>query len=135
MQDADAARIAGSTISIGAWSIALVSGLGTLGVDTKPFITGLGITGFTVGFALRDIATNHLSGMMLVFQRHFNKGDRLRVQIGGVALEGIVELIDVRYVQLRDQNQASILIPSSVVYANPMIITKLKQDDPPPDRS
>ena len=36
-----------------AWAEILVNPTGTLGIDTKPLLAGVGITGFTVGFALK----------------------------------------------------------------------------------
>lgn len=40
-------------MAIAAYTLAGFSVLGTLGVDTKPLVAGLGVGGFTVGFALR----------------------------------------------------------------------------------
>ena len=94
--------------------------MGTVGIDTKPFITGLGVTGFTIGFALKDIATNFLSGLMLMTQKPFKSGDRIKV----VGLEGVVENVDVRYVVLKGENSGRVMIPSATVYSNPVVVLK-----------
>ena len=46
-------RFASKSAAIALYTLAGFSLLGTLGVDTKPLVAGLGVGGFTVGFALR----------------------------------------------------------------------------------
>lgn len=50
---ATACRFASKSAAIAVYTLAGFSVLGTLGVDTKPLVAGLGVGGFTVGFALR----------------------------------------------------------------------------------
>jgi len=121
-KDIDTARFIGKTVAITAYSFAGVTLLGTFGVDTKPIIAGIGVTGFTVGFALKEIAANFLSGILLMFNRPFQKGQYLKVLGGGSNLEGEVESIDSRYVLLKSKDKAMIMIPSVVVYSNPILV-------------
>lgn len=99
--------------------------LGTLGVDTGPIIAGIGVTGFTLGFALKEIATNFLSGVLLVFNKPFQKGQHLKVMgaAAGQNLEGEVESIDARYVLLRTRERGLLMVPSVVVYTNPILVS------------
>ena len=115
--DRNIARLIAKSASFAIYSFVAVSALGTLGVDTNPIITGLGITGFTIGFALKDIATNFLSGLMLMTQKPFKTGDKVKV----ADLEGTVETVDVRYVVLRN-SKGRIMIPSATVYSNAVIV-------------
>lgn len=46
-------RFASKSAAIAIYTLGGFSLLGTLGVDTKPLVAGLGVGGFTVGFALR----------------------------------------------------------------------------------
>lgn len=117
--DIDIARLVAKSASFAIYSFVGITILGTFGVDTKPFITGLGITGFTIGFALKDIATNFLSGLMLMTQKPFKNGDKVKV----VGLEGTVDTVDVRYVILRNPT-GKVWIPSSTVYSNPVVVEK-----------
>lgn len=48
-----ACRFASKSAAIAIYTLAGFSLLGTVGVDTKPLVAGLGVGGFTVGFALR----------------------------------------------------------------------------------
>ncbi len=57
MHDRDLCRFIGKAVSFMVYSVVVTSVLGTWGIDTKPLITGIGISGFVVGFALKEIAT------------------------------------------------------------------------------
>lgn len=58
-------RFASKSAAIAVYTLAGFSLLGTIGVDTKPLVAGLGVGGFTVGFALRvSTATQALSLMV-----------------------------------------------------------------------
>lgn len=120
--DKDLANILSQTSAVVLYSIATITVLGTVGVDTKPFLTGVGVTGFAAGFALKEIATNYFSGLLLVFSKPFKQGQYLKV-LSGSGLEGEVESIDLRYVTLKTKNNSRIMIPSSVVYSNPILVS------------
>lgn len=124
--DLDLARFLAKAGSISIYSIFGVTVLGTLGVDTNPIIAGIGVTGFTVGFALKEIATNFLSGVLLVFNKPFRKGQYLKVMgtAAGLHMEGVVESIDARYVLLR-KDTGLLMIPSVMVYTNPILVTDI----------
>lgn len=130
-KDVDMARFVGKTAAITLYSFAGITILGTLGVDTKPLIAGIGVTGFTVGFALKEIAANFFSGILLIFQKPFHKGQYLRVLGGGSNLEGEVESIDSRYVLLRTKDKGLIMIPSAAVYSNPILVLPKAPADKP----
>lgn len=134
-QDIDMARFIGKTAAITIYSFAGVTILGTLGVDTKPIIAGIGVTGFTVGFALKEIAANFLSGILLMFGRPFQKGQYLKVLGGGTNLEGEVASIDSRYVLLKTKDNGMIMIPSVVVYSNPILVLPKSPEEPTKSKS
>lgn len=73
---------------------------------------------------VQDVATNFVSGVLLVLQRPFEKGNRLRVHAGSTVLEGEVQSIELRYIVLKPKDQSRILIPASIVYANPVVVLK-----------
>lgn len=121
--DEDMANLISKSAAIGAWGLFGATVLGTVGVDTTPLIAGIGVTGFTAGFALKEIATNFLSGILLVLDKPFKKGQGLRVLIGSNNMpEGIVQSIDVRYVILKDEKGKTLMIPSALVYSSPLLI-------------
>jgi hypothetical protein len=100
--DADAARMLSRGVAWSAYGLGAMSLLGTVGVDTSPLLAGVGITGITVGFAVKEVATNFLSGAMLVMGRHVRKGQRIRLLCAPYPnVEGVVESLDWRNVVLR----------------------------------
>lgn len=88
IEDEDLARLLSKTAAVAIYAILTVSTLGTLGVDTKPLLTGIGITGFTIGFALKEVATNFISGIFLVINRPFVRGCRIKIHGSGGGIEG-----------------------------------------------
>ena len=50
-------ELAGETLFYVVITVGLISGLGTMGIDVSALIAGLGLTGFALGFALRDAVT------------------------------------------------------------------------------
>ena len=66
--------------------IGLVTALGTLGIDVSAIVASLGLTGFAVGFALKDSISNLLSGVLILIHRPFNVGDTIKVK----TFEGLV---------------------------------------------
>ena len=62
--------------------VGILIALRQLGVDIGPFLTGLGVTGLVIGFALQGTLSNFASGMMIMTYRPFDVGDV--VNAGGV---------------------------------------------------
>ena len=59
--------------------IGLLTSLGTLGIDVSALIAGLGLTGFAVGFALKDMLSNFISGILLMIYTPFNINDNISI--------------------------------------------------------
>jgi hypothetical protein len=126
--DADLSRIVASTATFGIYGLAFMSLLGTIGIDTNPLIAGVGITGFTAGFALKEIAGNFLSGMLLVLSKPFSKGQYVKVQITtSTIIEGTVESIDARYTYIRAEDKRTHMVPSSLVYSSALLVGPAKK--------
>jgi small-conductance mechanosensitive channel len=131
IEDDDLTNLLAKSVKIGVYSIVGITFLGTIGFDTKPIIASISVFGFATGYALKDAATHFASGVMLVIQKPFKKGDYLKVLIT-VPHEGIVEAIDVRYVHLRTKDNQMLLIPCSTVYGNSIIVSSTPPKDWPP---
>ncbi len=97
----------------------LVTALGTLGVDVSALVAGLGLTGFALGFAVKDTISNILAGVLLLVYRPFSKTDYVEVK----GMEGKVTAIDLRYTTLQHDGQ-TILLPNSLLFTNPITIGK-----------
>ncbi|WP_166830310.1 mechanosensitive ion channel family protein [Thalassoroseus pseudoceratinae] len=97
------------------WSCAIITVLGTLGIDVAALVGGLGLTGFALGFALKDIVSNVLSGMLLLIYQPFERQDRIKVS----GWEGVVTDIDLRYTTIETSN-GLVLIPNSNLFTTPV---------------
>jgi len=95
--------------------VGLVTSLGTLGIDVSAIVASLGLTGFAVGFALKDSISNLLSGVLILIHRPFNMGDSIKVK----TFEGLVTAIDLRYTRL-ERDGETILVPNSLLFTNPI---------------
>lgn len=91
-----------------------VTALGTLGLDVRALVAGLGLTGFALGFALRDIISNTLAGVLILLHKPFQRGDRISV----AGAEGVVSEIDLRYTTLVVDAGTRVLVPNSTLFTN-----------------
>jgi small-conductance mechanosensitive channel len=101
--------------------LGLVTALGTLGVNVTALVTGLGLTGFALGFAMKDMLSNALSGFLVLFYKPFGNGDRIEV----TSLQGTVVEVNFRYTVL-DAEGKWIYIPNANLFSNPVLVTKRK---------
>jgi small-conductance mechanosensitive channel len=107
------------TISITLLIFGFVTALGTLGINVSAIVAGLGLTGFALGFALKDTISNLLSGVLILLYRPFVIGNCIKIS----GYEGIVISIDLRYTEL-DSEGNKVLIPNSKLFKDPITILK-----------
>jgi small-conductance mechanosensitive channel len=93
--------------------------MGTLGVNVGAMIAGLGLVGFALGFALKDLLSNFLAGLLILIYNPFVRGDRITVS----GNEGQVIEINLRYTVLQEQDKRA-LIPNSILFSNPVIVLR-----------
>jgi len=85
--------------------------------DVTSFIAGLGIAGFTIGFALQDIAKNFISGLFLLYRQPFVMGDYIKAS----DLEGIVKEINIRDTVIETLDGEIVIIPNNDVFEKPIV--------------
>lgn len=95
----------------------IITALGTLGVNVSALVAGLGLTGFAVGFALKDTISNLLAGVLILLYHPFGTGNRIKIS----GYEGTVVSIDLRYTELEGDG-GRILIPNSKLFTNPIVV-------------
>jgi small conductance mechanosensitive channel len=98
-------------------SVAVVTALAQVGVNVAALIAGLGIAGFTIGFALQDVSKNFIAGILLLIQKPFRVGDTIEVS----GYTGKVSLIDIRATELVTLDGRIVIIPSGEVYTNAIV--------------
>lgn len=97
--------------------LGLVTALGTIGINVSALVAGLGLTGFALGFALKDTISNILSGVLILLYRPFLVGDKIKV----AGFEGKVTSVDLRYTKL-DSEEGTVLIPNSKCFTDPVVV-------------
>ena len=98
-------------------TLGFIIGFGTMGVDVTALVAGLGLTGFALGFALRDAVSNLLAGVLIILYQPFRAGDR--IEVAGSA--GRVVGINLRYTTL-DAGDRRILVPNNNLFSNSVVV-------------
>jgi small-conductance mechanosensitive channel len=101
-----------STVVLGA-TIALE----TIGFNLTAFLAGLGILGFTVGFALQDVSKNFVAGILLLLQQPFEIGQIIEVG----KFSGTVVSVNLRATELRTVDGRQVLIPNADVFTSALV--------------
>lgn len=90
----------------------LLFALAQVGLDLAPLLTGLGVAGIVIGFALQDTLSNFASGMMILIYRPFDVGDF--VEAGGVA--GKVGKMSLVNTTIRTFDNQVFLVPNAKIW-------------------
>jgi potassium efflux system protein len=89
-------------------ALAVVLGLGALGLDTASLGWFFGAAGIGIGLGLQDVIGNFFSGLIMLVERPIRVGDV--VQVGEAT--GTVESIRMRGTTLRTFDNTTVLIPN-----------------------
>lgn len=97
--------------------IGAITAAGTLGIDVSALVAGLGLTGFALGFAFRDMLSNLIAGTMILIYRPFQVNDRIAV----AGSEGQVSEISLRYTTILTES-GKVRIPNATLYKNAVTV-------------
>ena len=92
--------------------------LETWGIQVGPIIAGLGLMGVAVALGAQDLFKNLISGILIIAERRFMRGQWIRVD--GV-VEGTVETIGFRSTLVRRFDMAPVYVPNSRLSDSPVI--------------
>lgn len=112
----EAATIITRLTRISLITLTLVISLQQVGFNVTAFLTGLGILGFTVGFALQDVSKNFVSGILLLIQQPFYVGETIQVDV----YTGKVLEIDLRATRIQTLDGRIVLIPNGDILTSPI---------------
>lgn len=89
------------------------------GVDEMLYaaLTTVGIIGLMLAFAIKDIASNFISGILLILSKDVLIGDAIEVR----GIEGTVEKIAVRTTSVRRYDGALVIVPNSIIVNEPVV--------------
>jgi small conductance mechanosensitive channel len=102
------------------WTIVVIGtvvALDQVDFNVTGFVAGLGIAGFTIGFALQDIARNFISGLILLYRQPFTIGEIIEVS----GHTGTVKMINIRDTEIQTLDGDLVIIPNNRVFENPII--------------
>ena len=89
----------------------------SIGVDLSGLAVIFGFLSVGIGFGLQNVTSNFVAGLILLFERPINVGDR--VLIGDV--EGDVNEIKIRATRIQTVDNISIIVPNSEFVASNVI--------------
>ena len=92
------AGILTSTIGILLASIATFMVLSEVGVNITPLLAGAGVAGLAIGFGAQYLIRDLISGIFILLEDQYNKGDVVKV----AGTSGIVEEVNLRRTVIRD---------------------------------
>jgi small conductance mechanosensitive channel len=94
--------------------IGILVALSQVGVELAPILTGLGIVGFIVGFALQDSLSNFASGVMILMYQPYDVDDL--IEAGGVfGVVGRMSLVSTTIMTIDNQ---TLIVPNSKIWGD-----------------
>lgn len=97
--------------------IVVLSALATLGVNVNSFIAALAAAGATAGIGLKDSISQFASGMQILFNKPFKKGDYIAID----NLEGTVDEIRLMQTTLHTSDNKIVILPNSTLTTDAII--------------
>lgn len=92
--------------------VGVLIAISQLGISLAPLLTGLGIAGFIIGFALQDSLSNFASGVMILMYRPFDVGD----VVDSAGVRGRVSsmsLVNTTFMTLDNQR---LVVPNNMIW-------------------
>lgn len=108
----DGAILAGRLISIAAYVLAFISVLNQMHVNWTGILTLLSAFTVAIGLSLQDVLKSFFSGILMLLERPFSVGDRVKVR----DYEGEIQGIDVRTTLIRNRDGALVYVPNSIMF-------------------
>ena len=97
----------------GVWVIGSVVALGVLGLDFGALLGALGLTSVAIGFSLKDVLSNYISGVILLAARPFRLGDQVVIE----DFEGTITQVQLRGTTLKTYDGRIVYIPNQEVFS------------------
>jgi small-conductance mechanosensitive channel len=111
VHDLSLRKVAASTMRAALVLVGLIVALSTVGVDLTALSVLGGAVGVGLGFGLQKLASNYISGFVILFERSLRIGDLVRVD----NFEGVVTDIKTRYTLIRALNGRESIVPNEKV--------------------
>lgn len=96
----------------GIWILGTVVALGVLGLDFGALLGALGLTSVAIGFSLKDVLSNYISGVILLAARPFRIGDQVVIE----DYEGTITQVQLRATTMTTYDGSVVYIPNQEVF-------------------
>lgn len=106
--------------TIGSYTVLLIGfvvALSALGFDLDRVTILLGAFGVGIGFGLQTIVNNFVSGLILLFERPIQVGDRIQL----AELTGLVTRIGIRASTVRTVEGADVIVPNAMLISDQLV--------------
>lgn len=115
-------KLAGNLVSAGVYFIAVLTVFWMFGLLPAVYtlLTAAGFVGIVIGFGLKDVLSNFVSGMILAVEQPFKIGEEIEVKSYG----GVVEDVSIRMTTIRLWDGRLVYIPNAVMLNEPVINLK-----------
>jgi len=94
--------------------IGIIVAFSQMGLEVTPLLTGLGIAGFIIGFAMQDTLSNFVSGIMILIYHPFDIGDF--VEVSGIY--GQVKHMNLVSTTILTPNNRRLMLPNNKIWGD-----------------
>ena len=104
-------RVARYLVAVIVWLMAGMLVLGELGISVAPILGAAGVVGLAVGFGAQSLVRDYFTGLFILLENQIRVGDVVRLG----EHSGVVEVLTLRYVQLRDYDGNVHFLPNGQI--------------------
>ncbi|MEZ9058926.1 mechanosensitive ion channel family protein [Vibrio pelagius] len=94
--------------------IGLLIALSQIGIELAPLLTGFGVAGVIIGFALQDTLSNFASGLMILIYRPYDVGDMVKV----AGVQGTVKDMSLVSTTVQTIDNQRLVIPNNKIWGD-----------------
>ena len=110
--DTNTEILIGRLVYGGVWMLGSIIALGVLGLNFGALLGALGLTSVAIGFSLKDVLSNYISGVILLAARPFRINDQVVIE----DYEGTITQIQLRATTLKTYDGRLVYIPNQEVF-------------------
>lgn len=94
------------------WIFGAIIALAVLGLEFGALLSAFGLTSVAIGFSLKDVLSNYISGVVLLAARPFRLGDQVVID----SFEGTITQIQLRATTMQTYDGRTVYIPNQEVF-------------------
>jgi small-conductance mechanosensitive channel len=103
--------IATAIVTFIVWTVAFLTILSTIGVNTAPLIASAGIFGIAIGFGAQSLVKDFMTGLFIIAENQYRVGDYVEIQ----NIKGTVKAVTMRTTIIADDDGSVFHIPNGSI--------------------